>query len=197
MTARAHGRLMVIGLFAVFFVPILVAWWLNLHTDQWRPSVTTNHGTLVVPARPLSALGLRHLAGAPFDEGFLQGAWTLVFIGSVPCGADCARQLYKVRQARLALGKDMSRVRCLFAVVGTTKAEAVSKWDGSEPGLFLARATPQWLEPFQLDREEPGKADRIYLVDPEGQLMMEYDVTTAASGILKDLQRLLKISKIG
>jgi hypothetical protein len=37
----------------------------------------------------------------------------------------------------------------------------------------------------------------IYVVDPHGNLMMGYAPTGAAPGILKDLERLLRLSTIG
>jgi hypothetical protein len=40
---------------------------------------------------------------------------------------------------------------------------------------------------------EPG----IYIVDPHGNLMMGYAPTGAARGILRDLERLLRLSTIG
>jgi hypothetical protein len=37
----------------------------------------------------------------------------------------------------------------------------------------------------------------IYIVDPHGNLMMSYPASGSARGLLKDLERLLKLSHIG
>jgi len=37
----------------------------------------------------------------------------------------------------------------------------------------------------------------IYLVDPLGNLLMRYPTTVKPGGMLKDLKRLLRLSKIG
>jgi hypothetical protein len=44
---------------------------------------------------------------------------------------------------------------------------------------------------------QEGASDRIYLVDPLGNLMMSYPGDADATGMKKDLQRLLKVSQIG
>jgi len=37
----------------------------------------------------------------------------------------------------------------------------------------------------------------IYIVDPHGNLMMSYPASGSARGLLKDLERLLRLSNIG
>jgi cytochrome oxidase Cu insertion factor (SCO1/SenC/PrrC family) len=40
-------------------------------------------------------------------------------------------------------------------------------------------------------------AERVYIIDPLGNLMMYYPPDADPSGMLKDLKKLLKYSKIG
>jgi hypothetical protein len=42
-----------------------------------------------------------------------------------------------------------------------------------------------------------GSSDGIYIVDPHGNLMMSYPASGSARGLLKDLERLLRLSNIG
>jgi cytochrome oxidase Cu insertion factor (SCO1/SenC/PrrC family) len=42
-----------------------------------------------------------------------------------------------------------------------------------------------------------GGAAEIFLVDPQGYLIMWYPRDANPSGLIKDLERLLRISKIG
>lgn len=197
VSSRSHPRLALIGLFAIFFVPILVAWWLNVHTDYWRPSATVNKGTLVIPTRAIFAAGLTHLDGNAYDTGFFERGWTLVLVDSAVCADACERQLINMRQARLALGKEIDRVQSLYASLEIPEPARIAELQRAHPGLNFARANQQWLSPFALDVIGSGEARGIYLVDPKARVMMRYGANTAAEGILKDLQRLLKISKIG
>ncbi len=171
---------------------------MNVQSDYWRPRATINKGTLVVPPRPIFAAGLTHLDGSGYDTGFFENAWTLVLIDSSACrDTACETQLVEMRQVRLALGKDMDRVQRLYAGVTIPEPARFTELQRLHPGLNIARADQQWLLPFKLNVTGSKEASGIYLVDPEGRLMMHYDENAEAKGILKDLQRLLKISKIG
>ena len=48
-------------------------------------------------------------------------------------------------------------------------------------------------------REPPAVdgAPGIYIADPHGNLMMSYPASGSARGLLKDLERLLRLSSIG
>jgi len=52
-------------------------------------------------------------AGA-LDAGFFRGHWTLLLWGGADCGLDCEAGLFKMRQARLALGRHRGRVRTAY-----------------------------------------------------------------------------------
>ena len=55
-------------------------------------------------------------------------------------------------------------------------------------------------EPFRQAFTGPGFAAagaQFFLVDPLGNLMMFYDMEVAAKGVMRDLQKLLKVSQIG
>jgi hypothetical protein len=50
---------------------------------------------------------------------------------------------------------------------------------------------------FQVDETPAVGAERVYIVDPLGNLMMYYQPDADARGMLQDLQKLLKYSKVG
>ena len=47
---QTRGRGALIGLAALFFIPLLGAFWLY-YAGGWRPAGSTNHGELITPAR--------------------------------------------------------------------------------------------------------------------------------------------------
>ena len=59
----AQGRSVLVGLAALFFVPLFAAFYLY-YAGGWRPAGSTNHGELVNPARPLPAASFTHPDGA-------------------------------------------------------------------------------------------------------------------------------------
>jgi cytochrome oxidase Cu insertion factor (SCO1/SenC/PrrC family) len=139
----------------------------------WTPGTASNYGELITP-RPVS-----------LDE--LRGKWVLVTFDAAACDAYCEKKLYFMRQVRRAQGKDMDRVERLWVLTDTHKprADLLAAIEGTR----LAAFSPQGF---------PGNpADHIYLVDPLGNLMMRFPRDPDPSRMIKDLQRLLKYSRIG
>ncbi|MBI5041768.1 MAG: hypothetical protein HZB57_11400 [Gammaproteobacteria bacterium] len=190
-TARVRrARLTLILIFAMFALPLVVAWVLNFMTD-FTPGETANHGTLIKPVRPVTAAALLDLKGAALGANYFKGKWTLVYRQAGECGDACHQALYVLRQVRLAQGKNVDRVQRLLLLEGA----AMPVWGGEVaehyPGLAIARAATA------TDIAAFAPAGRIYLVDPVGNLMMEYAVDAVPRGIVKDLERLLNVSYVG
>src|SRR3954462_11379978 len=90
----------------------------------------------------------------------LKGKWVLVTFDAAACDSACEKKLYIVRQVRRALGKDAERVERLWIVT-----------DGAKPRPEVLAA----IEGAHVATAAPGfEGDRIYLVDPIGNLMMRF-----------------------
>ena len=195
----AGGRWTLFLIFALFLLPVVAAWIMNFGSGGWKPERTTNYGQLVAPARPLPAVALAEPGGDHLPGDFLKQKWTLVYLHSGRFADPCRQNLYKMRQVRLAQGKNLDRVQRLLLVT-ERRADAFDKellatW----PGLVIAQpvgeGAAQFLEQFRLRADEPPAAkERIYLVDPYGNLMMSYESNAEPGGMLKDLEHLLKWS---
>jgi len=111
----AQGRSVLVGLAALFFVPLFAAFYLY-YAGGWRPAGSTNHGELVNPARPLPAASFTHPDGAAARADLFKGKWTLVYLGDGACAADCQRALWVMRQTRILLAQDMERAQRVFVV---------------------------------------------------------------------------------
>jgi len=195
--ARRRSRLGLIGLAALFFVPLAVSFYLYYGTS-WRPSGGAQHGELVDPARPLPEVTLARPDGSPTGGDFLRGDWHLVYVGEGACDATCRDALVKARQVRLALDKDVNRVGLVFLYSGAAPdagylavehPELVAASVDGEAGLALLAAFPQDPPPLS--------AGHLYIVDPLGNLMMRYPGEATPRAILTDLERLLRLSHIG
>ena len=62
------------------------------------------------------------------------------------------------------------------------------------PPPAVAELARQFTLPAGSPLDDP---DRIYVVDPLGNLMMSYPAGADPNGIRKDLARLLRVSRIG
>ena len=187
----------------VFAAPVILAWLVFFVFPEYRPTGTMNHGQLVTPVRPLSEFSLHDVKGATVDQNYLRGKWTFVYLADGACEQSCVQQLYKIRQVRLTQGKNIDRLQRLFLwnIDGVSEDQR-AELAGHFPGLTIARLeqgqSSGLVGVFALDDGiAPLSADRVYLIDPLGNLMMSYEADAEPRGIIKDLERLLKYSGLG
>jgi hypothetical protein len=196
------SRQAIVLLVLIFTAPAFVAWVMHHSGEQgWRPGGMTNKGILVHPARPLDLPAAMRVGNKSVND-YLQGLWTLVYIGDADCDAVCNENLYKMRQVRIAQNENMNRVQRLYMVMGDAIPETLTALlDKEYPALDAvpvaadqeARVAPYFL----IDDTPMQGAERVYVIDPLGNLMMYYPQDADPGGMLKDLQKLLKYSKIG
>jgi hypothetical protein len=199
---RTRGRLSLLLLLAIFAAPVVLAWIVLYVFPDWRPSGTMNEGQLVEPVRPLPAFRVPLLGDETIDQTWLRGKWTLIYLLQGPCGDGCVEKLYHVRQVRLAQGKNIDRLQRLLlwdsaGVARERQNDLQAHFPGQAIAVFQGDTPAELVEVFTLDGRDPWQDDRVYLVDPLGNLMMSYPPDTAPKGMIKDLERLLKYSGLG
>ncbi len=196
---RRRNLRTILALAALFFVPLAASFWLYYGSD-WRPGGRTNHGELIDPARPLPAATLPVItenvdpAARPRSDLF-QGRWSLVYVAPGPCQDACRRALYVMRQTRLALNNDMTRVQRVWLVTGACCEHAFLAQQ--HPGLLLADASGPPAAPLLARFPAEARSTSVFVVDPLGNLMMRYDIQHNPRGLLDDLRKLLRLSHIG
>ena len=190
--ARARNLRTVGALAALFLLPLALSFYMYYGT-AWRPGGHVNHGTLITPPRPLPALVLPRTAAArgPAVAETFRGSWTLVYVGDGKCDEDCRRALVVMRQTRLALNADMTRVGRVWLATGTCCASE------PEPGLIVLDATGPAAAGLLEVFPAAGREHSLFVIDPLGNLMMSYDARNDPHGLLDDLRKLLRLSHIG
>ncbi len=189
-------------LLLIFLAPTFVAWVMhNSGEGGWQPEGLTNKGTLVHPARPLR-MPEELYAGDVSLNDYLQGKWTLLYFGDADCDAACTTNLYNMRQVHILQNEHMRRVQRLFLLRSDTLPETLASLLGQEyQDMTVTSVTTeqaQQISPdFLIDGVSMQGAERIYIIDPLGNLMMYYPPGADPGGMHKDLKKLLKYSKIG
>ncbi len=127
-------------------------------------------------------------------EGW-RGRWLLVLIAPGACDAVCQNNLYNMRQVRLTTGRDRDRVQRLWLVTDSVMPDADLL--AEHAGLVAARVDP--AAAAAMFSAAPGLqlSDHIFVVDPLGNSMMRFPAEPNPSRMKKDIQRLLKASRIG
>ncbi|MGH8204966.1 MAG: hypothetical protein ACREST_10175, partial [Steroidobacteraceae bacterium] len=147
------------------------------------------------PPRRLDVAGLARPDGSPAPAEIFLGRWSLVH----PIGAACDERtrdiLDELARVRLALDKDAGRVQRVLVHGGDCDAIRPA----ARAADLLVLAAPGAAGETFLRQFPPAMdgAAGIYTVDPQGNLMMSYAATGSARGLLKDLERLLRLSSIG
>ena len=191
---QSSGRRTFIILAVIFMGPLLLA--AVLFKYQLVPGGATNKGKLIDP--PVALLGeeltrLDTEGGMVDTDSLLRGKWTLAFVGSGDCDEICAKNLYHIQQIWIGTNREMTRVQRAWLVADEVGSKRIGKVSRENPGLMVFDATDSTLVP-----RFPAVADApIYLIDPQGYLMMSWQRDQDPREMLKDLRKLLRHSKAG
>ena len=175
---------------AVCIAPFVASWALYLF---WQPSARINYGELIdnvtLPAGNLVLSGI----DKPFDFAQLRGRWVFVTVDSGACDDYCRKKLWKMRQVRMTQGKYLERIERVWLVSDTQSVPAavMKEYDGTWVAAAQGNAVLKSF-PFRDAQRDP-----IYLVDPLGNVVLRYPKDADPSRMKKDLERLLKVSRIG
>ncbi|MRI33339.1 hypothetical protein EOPP23_10120 [Endozoicomonas sp. OPT23] len=189
---RSEGRWQ---LYLVILIPSLamgLAWYLYFFGVGFVPDGRTNKGELLLPPASFQSMNLSQ-NGQTFDIEQIDGKWGIVVIGESGCTSDiCQESLYQTRQAHVALGRETDRVVRLFISGSGLPASSLQE---EHPEVFWLKADKASVLETLKKTEWP--ANRYYIVDPLGNIMMQYEAGQYGRDLIKDLQKLLKASSIG
>ncbi|HHX8465308.1 TPA: cytochrome oxidase biogenesis cluster protein [Vibrio diabolicus] len=178
MTSKVtKGRLMLIALVCTFALPAVIA--KVILTQGWYQSGVTNIGVLVEPYTTLELLGQ--------ESPLKKHRWQLAYVLPNECTEQCRQQLYLLQQSHVALGKYQERVVPVL-------------WQTELSGTVDVSMTTMQMNQSVTAKVKPGQ---MLIVDPLGQLVMSYspkpneDLVSFNKGMLADLRKLLKLSRVG
>ncbi|MDP7591908.1 MAG: hypothetical protein QF552_04295 [Litorilituus sp.] len=170
-----------LSIFFVFLLPLILA---KIMLNQGiSGKIITKGGELIRPITGYQQLNLTN----PKPE-----SWQLVYVTLDSCELPCKNSLYNIQQVWQALGAEMPRVKLI--VKGKSHAAFSSK-------------DIQW-KLFHVEEKENISwvdfAGEVLIVDPQGNFVMRYlfddnkqQSLAEAGNMLKDIKRLLKLSRIG
>lgn len=177
------------AILALCAAPFAAAWFAYF---VWQPQSRMNYGELI-ESHPLTDPELHRLDGASFRLSQLRGKWVLLQLDSGACSDACRIKLLYMRQLRLAQGAERERIESVWLVTDRTMPDPALLRDYE--GAYVVRAVGSpILAEFPATR---GASEHIYLVDPLGNLMLRFPKNPEPARMLKDLARLLRVSRIG
>jgi hypothetical protein len=186
---RYRGVRVALVILALCAMPFVAAWFGYM---VGPPPPRANYGDLI-EAHPLADPVLQGLDGKPFRLSQLHGKWVLLQLDSSACAAECRKKLVYMQQLRLSQGKDAERIERVWLLTdaGTPDAALLREYEG----IHVARARAS-----EVSAEFPAArsaTDHIYIADPLGNLMLRFPADPEPRGMMKDMGRLLRLSRIG
>lgn len=182
-------------LIAVFTVPMIVAYAYYFFVDEYSLG---NHGELIEPVVQVEDLSLTDEQGQALARDELVHKWKMLYVADADCDVSCQHTLYNIRQINTALGKNADRFQHMIIHLQPMSPTFEKLVADEYPDALHSHATRD-----NLSRSLPGfgaadpASHTIYIMDPLGNIMMRFDQGISPKLILNDLNRLLKISRIG
>ena len=157
---------------------------------------TTSYGTLIEPQRPIpDSLVVTGEDGKPVKFDSLRGRWLMISVDSSACDKACATKLYFMRQVRATQGGERERIVNVYLRTDAGKVPDVI--DSAYKDTEMLVADPKEIAAWLPVDNGTQLSDHIYMVDPNGNLMMRFPKDPNPSKIKGDVTKLLKNSRIG
>ncbi|MCE9686101.1 hypothetical protein LZP73_07710 [Shewanella sp. AS16] len=174
-----RSKTMLVLLFSAFILPVAIAK-LVLGMGLYQGGAT-NQGELLSPPLDYAKLAMTNP---------LPHSWQILYLLPAHCDQACSDRLYILHQSHIALGRDRDRVEPLIMTRADSDLAALAGQD-----FITAEAS---------DELAAMLAQRLIIVDPLGSLVMGYPAVTGreahlaqGKALLKDLHKLLKLSRVG
>ena len=199
MTKKSHKKL-TLGLFlVVILLPVAFAWMMAKKSERQNFKMT-HHGDLISPAITLPASTFHEpQTSNTVTAEQLKEKWWVILVAPVQCSAAQEQLFYNLQQMHTALGKSASRVERMLLTLEQNATNHCQQYITDKP----VKQFSMHLIDFERrlgnvsHNQKMLAMGEIFLMDPQGNVMMHYDADTPTQDILKDLKRLLRISKIG
>ena len=197
--SNKKNKIIIIVIVLVFIAPSILSWYVFNHTDFLETRGTSNYGQIITPPIQLENLSLIDPLN-PDRKDTLHGKWSMIYVAEL-CDDICMQNVYRMRQIHMGMGKHSLRVQKVLFLIDQDLDELSSllaNYKGQQVINTNSVDTDILLEKFRIEGvKDLPRFQRIYISDPLGNLMISYPPGINPKGILKDLKKLLRTSRIG
>jgi hypothetical protein len=185
-TRQRMSRTKLVIIISMSFGPIFAAYIVFFKFPELAPTSRTNEGTLINP---------------PFQGGTLVSTnekWTLIIAVETSCDTVCEEVLHLSRQIHIGLGKNTPRVQRVIVTRGSLIEQFLEYLGDKHNNTKIVDIKGSELaEQMQQVIKTSPSQPIIFLMDPNGNVMMYYPPEKVGKPMQKDLKLLLKLSNIG
>lgn len=191
-------------LFSIFLVPYTYVMYLYKTGDM--PEIgTTEKGTFLAPKINISDMPLQMSQLSVTTENWkvesIKGQWGILNFVPNNCEKTCLDRLFNTQQVLKALTRYKGRSEQIAVITGNgSHSEELKTVIGLKDSLFVIHngdELSQYILSSQGFSEVENLNDYIFIMDPEGSLLIYYSAQNEMKEMLRDLKRLLKVSAAG
>jgi hypothetical protein len=192
---KNHRTIILLALMTL--IPFSFAWYLTTDPD-FRPG-STNKGELIIPVITTERAelpGIDQFSISNIDE--LKGHWVMLnIIPTGQCNQVCVDAIHATKQLRLMLNKDLTRTRRVVIVMQGQQEPGFQPWWNEDDRLLKVKPAPALAKKIRQQLGGTITEGRLLLMDPLGNIMMQYPAGFDPYAVKGDLKKLLRISQIG
>ena len=179
-------------------IPFCIAWYMSSNLN-WVGN-GTNQGQLIRPVVTTESsefVGYDEFSRSNMDE--LKGHWVLInVLPNTECNKLCSESIKGTKQLRLMMSKDISRIRRVALILSELKEKvAEEKWWKDDKRLLKSKPADSLVQKLKKIRKGEIPEGMLFLMDPFGNVMMQYEPGFDPYKVKRDLGKLLRISQIG
>ena len=190
-----RNQIKLLMVISIFIIPFVISYFLLDKYNSNQEWQTTNYGDFVNPALSINNIQIKSSSNNISNTNSLNGKWTLIQFSHKECLKGCLEITYLLRQINTALGKDMNRVQRLFISDSKIPTELLIKLQKLYPKLLIVNGSTNALYNILSDILKTDTV--VLLTDPIGNVILTYREGFEGKKFLKDLKKLLKLSRIG
>ena len=199
VNTNKKNKIIIIVIVLVFVTPSILSWYIFNYTNFLESRGASNYGQIITPPVQLENLSLIDPLDADRND-MLHGKWSMIYIAE-SCDDVCMKNVYRMRQINIGMGKHSLRVQRVLFLINQNADDLSSSFINYKGQQVINTNNidiDNLLDKFNLEGvNDPLNSQHIYISDPLGNLMMSYPSDINPKGILKDLKKLLRTSRIG
>ncbi len=190
---KSTNYLFIFSLLLIFLMPLIIAIILFNKNPTWLHLKTVNKGTLVS-----TNLNLQQLKLIPNKTTLatFKPTWSLFYLMSSPCRELCQKNLYRMHQTILALGKYRPQVQYGLILIADNPL-APHLFPQKDRDLLKYTISKRHAQKIFSALNSNGRNAAYFIADPFGRIILYYPNDATGEDIYQDLMRLLTISTTG
>ena len=194
---QAKGRLVLLLLVVFFAAPLFLV--MAMYRFDWHPK-GQSYGDLIEPVVPIQLTEIfkdvKTTDTTAESKVLWHDKWSAVILAD-KCEVVCQARLHDARQIHASLEKDMNRLQRILI----TNQQDVTDLQKQYPDLIILNQpsadVAALAKQFDVNSTSAYSSQRVYMVDPLGNLMLSYSSAVKPVQMRKDWVRLLKYSWAG